>query len=65
MIRSKPILKRSENFEISVDKNSILRSSESVRKVLQKDLNLGGKMLHIPAYYNDISFDASFKPVHR
>ena len=65
MIRSKPILKRSENFEISVDKNSILRSSESVRKVLHKDLNLGGKLLHnIPAY-NDISFDASFKPVHR
>ena len=63
--RSKPILKRSDNFEISVDKNSILRSSESVRKVLQKDLNLGGKLLHnIPAY-NDISFDASFKPVHR
>ena len=65
MIRSKPILKRSDNFEISVDKNSILRSSESVRKVLQKDLNLGGKLLHnIPAY-NDISFDASFQPVHR
>ena len=63
MIRSKPILKRSENFEISVDKNSILRSSESVRKVLPKDLNLGGKLLHTT--YNDISFDASFKPVHR
>ena len=62
--RSKPILKRSDNFEISVDKNSILRSSESVRKVLQKDLNIGGKLLHIPAY-QEISFDASFKPVHR
>ena len=63
MIRSKPILKRSDNFEISVDKNSILRSSESVRKVLHKDLSLGGKLLHTA--YNDISFDSSFRPVHR
>lgn len=62
--KSKPILKRSDHFEISVDKNSILRSSSDVKKVLHKEMNIRGKLLNLPAY-NDISFDASFKPVHR
>ena len=62
--KTKPILKRSEHFEISVDKNSLLRKSESVKKVLNKDLNLYGKLLQIQSY-NDISFDSNFKPVHR
>ena len=52
--KTKPILKRSDHFEISVDKNSILH----------KEMNIRGKLLNLPAY-NDISFDASFKPVHR
>lgn len=62
--KTKPILKRSEHFEISVDKNTLLRKSESVKKVLNKDVNIYGKLLHIQNY-NDISFDSSFKPVHR
>ena len=62
--KTKPILKRSEHFEISVDKNSLLRKSESVKKVLNKDLNLYGKLLQIQSY-NDISFDSNFEPVHR
>ena len=63
--KTKPILKRSDHFEISVDKNSVLRKSESVKKVLHKDanLNLKGKLLQIQPF-NDISFDNSFKPVH-
>lgn len=64
MTKTKPILKRSDHFEMSVDKNSVLRSSENMKKVLPKDLNLRGKLLNIPAY-NDISFDANFRPVHR
>ena len=62
--KTKPILKRSEHFEIPVDKNALLRKSESVKKVLNKDLNICGKLLQIQTY-NDISFDSSFKPVHR
>ena len=62
--KTKPILKRSEHFEIPVDKNALLRKSESVKKVLNKDLNIYGKLLQINTY-NDISFDSSFKPVHR
>ena len=62
--KTKPILKRSEHFEISVDKNALLRQSESVKKVLNQDLNICGKLLQIQTY-NDISFDSSFKPVHR
>ena len=62
--KTKPILKRSEHFEVSVDKNALLRKSESVKKVLNKDSNIYGKLLQIETY-NDISFDSSFKPVHR
>lgn len=61
--KTKPILKRSENFEVSMDKNSILRKSDSVKKVLHKDANLKGKLLQLQPF-NDISFDSSFKPVH-
>ena len=62
--KTKPILKRSEHFEVSVDKNALLRKSESVKRVLNKDSNICGKLLQIETY-NDISFDSSFKPVHR
>ena len=62
--KTKPILKRSEHFEVSMDKNALLRKSESVKRVLNKDSNIYGKLLQIETY-NDISFDSSFKPVHR
>ena len=62
--KTKPILKRSEHFEVSVDKNAVLRKSDSVKKVLHKDMNICGKLLQIQSY-NEISFDSSFKPVHR
>ena len=59
------LLKREDNFEISVDKNALLRREKNIeKKVLLREKNIEKKLLQREEV-NDISFDVNFRPLHR